>query len=339
MGAAVPAFLAEFRRSKAAPAANADSSSGAGTQPQRVTCRKPPSVAAPAANADSSSGAGTQPQRVTCRKPPSVAAPVSRHDAEQAVRELRSILRDSPGKVALEQNAAAATAHAALFAAHPSPQPLSPAVSVPNSPAPPRPAALDLSGPATANGDDHGDQGDQDDDDDGIGGFFSSDARRRRQMLALSAESESDSDDGSDDEGGPESPPAAAGARAPRLHPRSGRHRRATVLRGGMLAACWANRMLVRLRARKAGRRLGPRSTAPLIPQRWLEKPQQEVQAEEQTAYQAYLRLQMIKESELSLNFSERILVEIPFWIIAPAALVVYVLLQLPEALDAQGEL
>jgi hypothetical protein len=312
MGAAVPAFLAEFRRSKAAPAANADSSSGAGTQPQRVTCRKPPSV----------------------------AAPVSRHDAEQAVRELRSILRDSPGKVALEQNAAAATAHAALFAAHPSPQPLSPAVSVPNSPAPPRPAALDLSGPATANGDDHGDQGDQDDDDDdGIGGFFSSDARRRRQMLALSAESESDSDDGSDDEGGPESPPAAAGARAPRLHPRSGRHRRATVLRGGMLAACWANRMLVRLRARKAGRRLGPRSTAPLIPQRWLEKPQQEVQAEEQTAYQAYLRLQMIKESELSLNFSERILVEIPFWIIAPAALVVYVLLQLPEALDAQGEL
>ena len=275
--------------------------------------------------------------------------PVSRKAAELAVRELRSIL----GQQITSQGVVEAFK-----------QPLSPTVSVPSSPAPPAPPApLEIGASAavgSASREHDQPRSYAHDDDDDIGGFFSYDARRRRQMMALrlasdeshesSSEedsSEAEEDTSSDDEGAVDdlSSMAHSSGQMFAFRERIARRSRATILRGGMLAACWASKMLVRVRARRAGRRLGPRSYGPVIPQKWLQSPTQkggaaQAQAEEEGAYQAYLRLQMMEEQELSLSVTERILVEFPVWLLVPAALIIYTLLQLSEAtMDGQREL
>lgn len=320
------------------------------------------------------------------------AAPVSREAAELAASELRSILGQQ------------GTQGVAACGVDTSPQPLSPTVSVPSSPAPtPVPAALvelDLHdhGPESTSATTHahsykraGDGlngGKVDDlvvttasttaafstsralpqattqattqacptlvrhssfDDDDIGGFFSYDARRRRQMMALQATtsesdaSSSEEEDTSDDEGGLNevSTIAGTGRHKSGFRERVGRRSRATILRGGMLAALWASKMLLRSRARREGRRLGPRSHRPLIPQKWLETPSHKVRGAqaEQGAYQAYLKLQLMEEKELSLSTPERILVEFPVWLLVPTALIVYMLLQVSQTLGDQREL
>ncbi len=339
MAVPVPALLAEFRREKRAAPSMADTHS----------------VGRPAL--------------------------VSREAAELAARELRSILGQQ-GTTAQD---------AVACGTDTSPQPLSPTVSVPSSPAPtPVPAALDLHdhSPESTSADAwtthshgcmRGEDGGNDitidgvvtsssttatsstsrtlgrhssfDYDDDIGGFFSYDARRRRQMMALrtttseSDDSSTEEEDTSDDEAESDEDSTIAltnGRHRPACRERIGKRSRATVLRGGMLAALWASKMLLRSRARKEGRRLGSRSYRPLIPQKWLETSSQEAhaaQAAEQGAYQAYLKLQLMEEKELSLSTSERILVEFPVWLLVPTALIIYMLLQVSQTFDDHREL
>jgi hypothetical protein len=48
----------------------------------------------------------------------------------------------------------------------------------------------------------------------------------------------------------------------------------------------------------------------------------------------------MMEEQELSLSVTERILVNFPVWLLVPAALIIYTLLQLAETtMDGQREL
>lgn len=278
-------------------------------------------------------------------------APVSRKAAELAVRELRSILGQQINSQGVVTRGAEGLG-----------QPLSPTVSVPSSPAPtaapaPLDAATTCTTAAAAASREHGQPHSyaHDDDDDDIGGFFSYDARRRRQMMALrlaadeshesSSEEDSSEEDSSSDDDTSTMAPSHSTGQTFAFRERIARRSRATILRGGMLAACWASKMLVRVRARRAGRRLGPRSYGPVIPQKWLQSPTQkgrtaQAQAEEEGAYQAYLRLQMMEEQELSLSVTERILVNFPVWLLVPAALIIYTLLQLAETtMDGQREL